>query len=1053
MAYNWRGDRQFRLIRVGSRGLWFSTGAPARLPLPSSCNVTSSGSATAGTIAYFDASSCDVESSVISQSSSSTVGIIGLGGSSFTPGTGLSLELRGTESSPGNVQARVTNTSSSNSYAYLSTQAGGTGLVGVVSILESVYDSSASRMGLVGTFSADPLEFVTNQSGSNTAAMWIDTSNDVGIGTTSPVPGKGLTIEPPASTMGTPSLLSITGPAHTGLSGESNDLNLDLARTVTFTTTPYQQRAIWVQAPSYSTSSTLNWAATADLSGPPGAWSGTTVTSSYGLNIEGASLTGGTVGSAYGLSVTAPSGATNDYAAQFTGAVSGAVGNPSGVLPANASTYPGTVFHMDGVKYTSIDSLLNPLPTDASVTLYDDCPGGAETWSYDPFHDSSENAHHVHLISAPCLITTNVPVMLKSGDNWDMTPGGYVSNQTATTANGTVLRIGPSFPAALPNSDAVASFTTNFSGSSGGGWVHSGFYWVALTAENSSGETTLLNGNYASTSYSPAGQQNASGTAQLNVTVPAVGGPITAYCVYVVESGINMFPSNTDAAGLGCYSPTVPTMETIPNYPTGARNPPPGVNTTQTLLTLGSSTNYLANIATRTYVRGGMVDCFGGAIGILNNMAQDPPSGIFDMSVENCTGDALIELEGFDGNLGANGSSVSGIFGTTSNCDVVTGGCTGGINTLNSGQVSVTNSSRSVSWVSGTQFTTGTLWDGADISIGNSIITGCSTNPCTVSTVGSATSLTLTYPWTGTTGTYYYGVADAAAAYPKYGIHDDAVAQLKKIDGFDYGADTCGNLSDSSVCATQAAVRLDGVIMNAPVGFAKVSVHDVHAEGLATACLTATIGAVVEDDGVPATVDGVHGSCQIVYGVQIDDPTYASPGAIHLTDINPYPLPIGLSMTKRNAIYDLLSNPGSPYKSNALESVGEYDIEQPGNFLNPAGPSNFAGGLTVGGPLGTNRCASSASPASCGAASAGSVTIASGGATSVVVDTTAVTSNSQILVMFDSSLAGAFGGSVTCNTTPQLPYVSARTAGTSFTINVASSFGTNPGCFSYLIVN
>lgn len=97
-----------------------------------------------------------------------------------------------------------------------------------------------------------------------------------------------------------------------------------------------------------------------------------------------------------------------------------------------------------------------------------------------------------------------------------------------------------------------------------------------------------------------------------------------------------------------------------------------------------------------------------------------------------------------------------------------------------------------------------------------------------------------------------------------------------------------------------------------------------------------------------------------------------------------------------------------------------------------------------------SNCSSSASPAACGSAAAGSVVIASGSA-SVVVDTTEVTANSQITLTFDSSLRSRLR--VTCNSTAQQPYVSARTAGRSFTISVPNNFTTNPGCISYSITN
>ena len=357
VVYDWRGDHRFHLVPVA-----LPRSGPSPTAPPSLCNwVNSDTLATAGTIAYFY-SNCVIESSVISQSGSGTniaVGIagLGLGGSSITPGTGLSLELRGNEPNPGNVQARVTNANTSGqSWAYLSTQGGPS--PSVVVFLKSAYNSSTSHMGLVGTNSADALGFITNEGGANTAAMWIDTSNDVGIGTASPVPGQGLTISPPAST-GTPTLLSITGPAHTGLTNEANDVYFGLNRTVTFSSgsAPGEQRAVWVRAPNYGSSSgTITTAASVDISGPPGAASSLSISNSYGLNIESPALTSG-VTNGYGLSVAAPKSASNNYAALFSGPVSGAVGNPSGVLPANTSTYPGTVFHMDGVTLRQSERL------------------------------------------------------------------------------------------------------------------------------------------------------------------------------------------------------------------------------------------------------------------------------------------------------------------------------------------------------------------------------------------------------------------------------------------------------------------------------------------------------------------------------------------------------------------------------------------------------------------------------------------------------------------------------------------------------------------------
>lgn len=98
------------------------------------------------------------------------------------------------------------------------------------------------------------------------------------------------------------------------------------------------------------------------------------------------------------------------------------------------------------------------------------------------------------------------------------------------------------------------------------------------------------------------------------------------------------------------------------------------------------------------------------------------------------------------------------------------------------------------------------------------------------------------------------------------------------------------------------------------------------------------------------------------------------------------------------------------------------------------------------------NCVSSASPAVCSAAPDGNVVIAASG-TSVVVNTSAVTANSQIFVQEDQSLGTRLG--VTCNTgfLAAPPVISARSAGVSFTIAISAGLAVNPVCFSYMVVN
>lgn len=101
-----------------------------------------------------------------------------------------------------------------------------------------------------------------------------------------------------------------------------------------------------------------------------------------------------------------------------------------------------------------------------------------------------------------------------------------------------------------------------------------------------------------------------------------------------------------------------------------------------------------------------------------------------------------------------------------------------------------------------------------------------------------------------------------------------------------------------------------------------------------------------------------------------------------------------------------------------------------------------------------SNCSSGASPAVCGSAKAGSVAVPTGTNPTLVVDTTGVAAGSEIILTPDMS--ANVGGGVTCNTTvsTQGPaIVSARTAGTSFTIQIDATVATNPVCVDYHIIN
>jgi hypothetical protein len=121
-----------------------------------------------------------------------------------------------------------------------------------------------------------------------------------------------------------------------------------------------------------------------------------------------------------------------------------------------------------------------------------------------------------------------------------------------------------------------------------------------------------------------------------------------------------------------------------------------------------------------------------------------------------------------------------------------------------------------------------------------------------------------------------------------------------------------------------------------------------------------------------------------------------------------------------------------------------------GGAINAAGQVNGATYATA------TNCSSSASPAVCGSAAAGSVALPTNAvSSSIVVNTTAVTANSQIFAFADDTLGTKL--SVTCNSTVATLVggltISARTAGTSFTIANNVAVVTNPLCLSYHIIN
>lgn len=116
-------------------------------------------------------------------------------------------------------------------------------------------------------------------------------------------------------------------------------------------------------------------------------------------------------------------------------------------------------------------------------------------------------------------------------------------------------------------------------------------------------------------------------------------------------------------------------------------------------------------------------------------------------------------------------------------------------------------------------------------------------------------------------------------------------------------------------------------------------------------------------------------------------------------------------------------------------------------------PGDVTGTIKAGAYATGTNCASGASPAVCGSATAGAVAIPTGTNPTLQINTSGVTANSRILLEVDESSTIA---STTCNTTLSSlvqPVVTARTPGTSFTIQIGAVIAANPVCLSYLVFN
>jgi len=120
-------------------------------------------------------------------------------------------------------------------------------------------------------------------------SMTGDTALPTGSLSWSGAVGKSWTLTQAASSTTGAYLIVINGGAHTSQTSESNDVNINLARTVTFTGNVPTQRAFVLQAPTYAGSGAtriIGTAATLAITGAPTQGASATLTNAYAVWVQ-----------------------------------------------------------------------------------------------------------------------------------------------------------------------------------------------------------------------------------------------------------------------------------------------------------------------------------------------------------------------------------------------------------------------------------------------------------------------------------------------------------------------------------------------------------------------------------------------------------------------------------------------------------------------------------------------------------------------------------------------------------------------------------------------
>ena len=217
---------------------------------------------------------------------------------------------------------------------------------------------------------------------------------------------------------------------------------------------------------------------------------------------------------------------------------------------------------------------------------------------------------------------------------------------------------------------------------------------------------------------------------------------------------------------------------------------------------------------------------------------------------------------------------------------------------------------------------------------------------------------------------------------------------------------------------------------------------------------SSTIGKQLVVDGSIGDYHGIHVEHGAI-GIDVG-PTLPNAGPIFSTVTGGSDMPTLIAIentTGNRATFDSIQSNGSPITlADEVDGVTIRNTYVPRYTIGDSGQTPFYflnNSIVAGGYATASNCNSNTTPARCGSAAAGSVAIPAG-ASSVEVNTTAVTPDSEILLTFDSSLSKRLN--IKCAAALDESYVSSRTAGTGFRITV-SVRRKDSNCYSYQIIN